>query len=82
MNELFKMIKTKKRFRYSFFKVFLLISAVMIFAAVVCLGIYSQNYSYHMLLSAKELLLGSFGVFVIDCSVFYILREINIKFSE
>ena len=82
MNKIFEIMKKENSFRYRFFNVLLLISAVMIFAAVYCLSIYCQNRSYELLLSAKELILGSFGVFVIDCAGFYILRDINNKFSD
>ncbi len=82
MNKFFEMIKTKNCFRYGFFTVLLAVSAVMIIFALFCLNVYSMNYSYSILLSAKELILGSFGVFVINCVSFYILKEINNKFNE
>ncbi len=82
MNKIFEMIKKTDKFKYVFFNVLQIISILMILSALLCMFIYCLNYNYELLLSAKELLLGSLGVFSINCSTFYILCEINDIFKK
>ncbi len=82
MEKLFEAIKTDKNLKYRFFYFCIAISFVMIVLSCVFLVTYENSGDYVFLLNARDLILGSFGVFVIGLSAFYVLGDIFKNFKN